>query len=113
MDTEKQKIIDLCLNLFGETKAKVKRNNRSVDGLIQVFEEIRTQEEYAQQIYKDLLSYDDDRVRFEAATCCLKLNTNIKEAEKVLKHISQLNPNPAIRFSAEMVLDTWKEQGSL
>lgn len=113
MDKVRQEIINLCSNLFGETKAEVKRNNKSVDKLIQIFEEIRTREEYAQQIYVDLLNYDDDRVRFEAATCCLKLKKNIKEAEKVLKHISQLNPNPAIRFSAEMVLDTWKERGGL
>lgn len=113
MDKVRQEIINLCSDLFGETKAEVKRNNKSVDKLIQIFEEIRTQEEYAQQVYADLLNYDDDRVRFEAAACCLKLKKNIREAEKVLKHISQSNPNPAIRFSAEMVLDTWKERGDL
>lgn len=96
----RQEIINLCSNLFGETKAEIKRNNKSVDELIKIFEEIRTREEYAQQIYMDLLNYYDDRVRFEAATCCLKLKRNTKETEKVLKHISQLNPNPAIRFSA-------------
>ena len=109
----RQEIINLCSNLFGETKAGVKRHNKSVDELIQIFEKIRTREEYAQQIYMDLLNYDDDKVRFEAATCCLKLRKNIKVAEKVLKNISQLNPNPEIRFSAEMVLDTWKERGGL
>ena len=111
MDKVRQEIINLCFNLFGETKAEVKRNNKSVDKLIQIFEKIRSREGYAQQIYVDLLNYNDDRVRFEAAICCLKLKKNIKEAEKVLKHISQLNPNPAIRFSAEMVLDKWKERG--
>ena len=113
MDKVKQEIVELCLNLFGETKAEVKKNNKSVDRLIQIFEEIKMQEEYAQQLYVSLLDYDDDRVRFESATCCFKLGKNIKSAEKALKKISQLNPNPAIRFSAEMVLDTWKEQGHL
>lgn len=113
MDEVKQEIINLCFNLFGETKAEVKRNNKSVDKLIQIFESIRTREEYAQQIYMDLLNYNDDRVRFEAAICCLKLKMHIKEAERVLKNISQSSLKPAMRFSAEMVLDTWREQGCL
>lgn len=49
----RQEIINLCSNLFGETKAEIKRNNKSVDELIKIFEEIRTREEYAQQIYMD------------------------------------------------------------
>lgn len=88
MDKIKQEIVKLCLNLFGETKAAVKKNNKSAERLIQIFNEIKTQEEYAQQLYAGLLDYNDDRVRFEAATCCFKLGKNIKLAKKTLKRIS-------------------------
>lgn len=81
--------------------------------MIQIFEKIKMQDEYAQQIYVDLLDYDDDKVRFEAAVCCLKLKKSIQKAEKVLKHISQSSSNPIVRFNAEMVLETWKEKRCL
>lgn len=113
VEKEKQKIINLCSNLFGETKSEIKRNNKSVDELIRIFEELRSDEERAQRLYMDLMNYDDDKVCFEAATCCLKLKRNTKEAEKVLERISRLNPNPLIRFSAEKVLEVWRERGCL
>ena len=108
MDKVQQKIINLCSNLFGETKAEIKKNNKSVDKLIEIFEEIKTDGAYAQQVYAGLLDYDDDKVKFEAAICCLKLKVCVREAKRVLKQISQYNPNPAIRFSAEMVLENTK-----
>ena len=113
MEKEKQEIINLCSNLFGETKAEVRKSNKSVDELIRIFEEVRPNEERAQRLYMDLMNYDDDKVCFEAATCCLKLKRNTKEAEKVLERISQSNPNPLIRFSAEKVLEVWRERGWL
>jgi len=113
MDEIKQEIISLCSNLFGQTKAEVKKNNKSVDRLIQIFEKVKINKKYAHQLYKELLYYNDDKVRFEAATCCMKLNVNVKEAKKVLFNILEYNSNPAIRFSAEMVLERWQEEGCL
>ena len=107
MDKTRERIIELCLHLFGETKAEVKRNNKSVDKLI------KKQEGYVEAVYTDLLNYDDDRVRFEAAVCCLKLKKRVREAETVLKCISRQNSNPLISFSAEMVLNKQKEDGQL
>lgn len=106
-------IAQLGRNVSGETKAEVKRNNKSVDKLMQIFEQIKKQEGYAEAVYTDLLNYDDDRVRFEAAVCCLKLKKRVREAETVLKCISRQNSNPLISFSAEMVLNKWKEDGQL
>lgn len=113
MDKTRERIIELCLHLFGETKAEVKRNNKSVDKLMQIFEQIKKQDGYAEAVYTDLLNYDDDRVRFEAAVCCLKLKKRVREAETVLKCISRQNSKPLISFSAEMVLNKWKEDGQL
>ncbi len=113
MDKTRERIIELCLHLFGETKAEVKRNNKSVDKLMQIFEQIKKQEGYVEAVYTDLLNYDDDRVRFEAAVCCLKLKKRVREAETVLKCISRQNSNPLISFSAEMVLNKRKEDGQL
>ncbi len=113
MDKTQQRIIELCLHLFGETKAEVKRNNKSVDKLARIFEQIKKQDGYAEAVYTDLLNYDDDRVRFEAAVCCLKLKKKVREAETVLKCISRQNANPLISFSAETVLNKWKEDGQL
>lgn len=113
MDKTRERIIELCLHLFGETKAEVKRNNKSVDKLMQIFEQIKKQDGYAEAVYTDLLNYDDDRVRFEAAVCCLKLKKRVREAEAVLKCISRQNANPLISFSAETVLNKWKEDGQL
>jgi len=113
MDHVREEIIEQCSHLFGETKAEVKRNNKSVDKLMQIFEQIKEQSEYAEAVYTDLLNYDDDKVRFEAAVCCLKLKKKVREAKMVLKCISQQNSNPAIRFSAEMVLETWENNGYL
>lgn len=113
MNEVSQKIIDLCSDLFGETKTQVKKNNKSVDKLIKIFENLKETPEYAENIYSDLLTHSDDRVRFEAASCCMKLGCNVKDAENTLKTISQQNPNPIIRFSAEMVLEIWKENKSI
>lgn len=105
MDKTRERIIELCLHLFGETKVEVKRNNKSADKLARIFEQIKKQEGYAEAVYTDLLNYDDDRVRFEAAVCCLKLKKRVREAKMVLKCISRQNANPLISFSAEMVLN--------
>lgn len=65
------------------------------------------------KLYQDLLQYHDDKVKFEAATSCLKLNENIKQAKSVLKYISKNNSNPSIGFAAEMTLQVYKEEGKL
>ena len=113
MDERAQKIINLCQHLFGETKAEVKKNNQSVDKLICLFKDLNKTPEYAEKIYYELLQHPDDKVRFEAATCCLKLNKKINQAKGVLKSISKQNPNLSMQFSAEMILDVWNEQGKL
>lgn len=41
MDKTQQRIIELCLHLFGETKVEVKRNNKSADKLARIFEQIK------------------------------------------------------------------------
>lgn len=51
MDVIKQNIIDLCFDLFGETKKEVKKSNKSVDALICIFEELKKQEKYAEELY--------------------------------------------------------------
>ncbi len=113
MDELKEQIINLCQHLFGETKKEVKENNKSVDELIAIFDRIKETPGCAKKIYGELLYHDDDRVCFEAAASCLKLNENVTQAKKVLKSISKNNSNPNMRFSAEMLLEVWKERGCL
>ena len=113
IDNISQEIIGLCSNLFGVTKAEVKKSNVSSDKLDEIFDDVRKNYDYAKDLYSALLSHQNDKVRFVAAGCCLKLNAHVKKAEKVLKIISKENDNPSIRFSAEMTLEVWKEQGYL
>ena len=89
------------------------KNNKSADKPARIFEQIKKQDGYAEALYTDLLNYDDDRVRFEAAVCCLKLKKKVREAETALKCISRQNANPLISFSAEMGLNKRKEDGKL
>jgi len=107
------KYIELCLQLDDYTKEGVKKHNKAMKQLAKLFNEIKENRWLAEELYDRLLSYQDERVRAIASAHCLGMNVHIDKAKKCLENISKTSNEPLSRFSAEMTLRTWKEQGFL
>lgn len=106
MEEKQKEIINLCFDLFnGESKGEVKKHNKSALKLLDIFNEVKENEEYAELLYSSLLNYKDDRVKFEAACCCLKLKIKRHKSKSVLKKIKKNYHKTFIGVSAALVLE--------
>lgn len=102
----KKEIISLCLTMFGTTKEEIKIHNKNTDRLDNIYFDLtKNNSNISEKIYINLLDFPDDRVKFYAAVCCLKMKKNVIKAKKTLKRISSENSNPNLSFSADIALD--------
>ena len=81
--------------------------------LAKLFYEINSNQEMAEELFNELMDFDDERVKSIAAAHSLGMNINLTKAQKTLKDISKKSNEPLSRFNAEMTLQTWKKQGYL
>jgi hypothetical protein len=108
-----KKYVKLCSMLDDYNKLGVKRHNRAMNELSKLYYQLNDDKVMAEEILITLLDFEDERIKATAAAHCLGLSINLAKAEKTLKNISQKSKEPLARFSAEMILKTWKEQGYL
>lgn len=109
-----ESIVDLCLQMRDySSKSDVKKHNEATIKLLEIYDELSQDKDLAQLVYSHLMNSEIEKVRALAASHCLKMGIKIKEAEKVLITIASTSKNPIERFSAEMTLQVWKEQGYL
>lgn len=109
MDERRKEIINLCFNLFdGDSKSEIKKHNKSALKLLDIFNEVKEDKKYAQLLYSALLKHEDDKVKYEAACCCLTLKVYTWKAKTILRKIKRRNPNTSLGVSASLVLDKYK-----
>ena len=58
------------------------------------------------EVLSMLLSYEDDRVKINAASLCLQMNVLIDKAVLTLKNIIDSSDDETICFSAKMILQS-------
>ncbi len=108
-----KKYVELCSMLGEYTKAGVKKHNKAMKELAKLFYEISSDKKMAEELYNELMDFDDECIRATAAAHSIGMNVNLTKAQKTLRDISRNSNEPLARFSAEMTLKTWKEQGYL
>ena len=108
MENIRQEIKFLCTGLLCEVKLGPSENG-SEEMLDHIFSELK-KTPVAAQVYGDLLSEDDVKVRFEAARRCFALGENLAEAKKELMMMAKFSPNAILRYNAEITLSEAKSE---
>lgn len=91
-----------CLkNDYGD-KEKVKAHNKASKKIRQLQEEMKIND--CADILNNLLDYNDDRVRINAAYLCLKMNIHKEKVLLILNDIVDNTTDPTLAFSAKMAL---------
>ena len=88
-------------NDYGD-KEKMKAHNKASKKLRQLQEEMKTND--CAGVLNNLLDYNDDRVRINAAYLCLKMNIHKDKVLQTLKDVVDNTTDPTLAFSAKMAL---------
>lgn len=107
----KNKYLMLCENLYGVTKKEVKKHNKSMELLCELYHEISNDKELAEELLYDLMMENNEKVQVICASQCLGLNINVRMAKKTLKKISNKSCDSMVSLNAEMILHIYEEQG--
>ena len=92
-----------CLrNDYGD-KEKVKAHNKASKKLRQLQSEMK--ENDCADVLFNLLDYNDDRVRVNAAYLCLQMNIHTDKVLRTLKNVVDNTTDPTLAFSAKMALE--------
>lgn len=83
-------------------KQKVEVHNKATKKLKQLQYELMKID--CTEILSMLLSYEDDRVKLNAASFCLQVNVLVDKAVLILKNIVDFSKDSTMRFSAKMLL---------
>lgn len=90
-----------------------KTANKQYARLKKLFDKFKQSKFLIDEVLTPLLSSEDVRVRTWAASHSLGLKINIEDAENVLKKASCMKDIGILRFTAEMTLKVWRDQGYL
>ena len=90
-----------------------RKNNQAMKKLQKIFKFLEKNPYAEESQLVCLLEHENDCVRLGAASFCLALKLQVKNAQQTLIGLSKFSSNPIIRFNAESTLSVWKEQGYL
>ena len=85
-----------------DNNRKVSLHNKAMARLQQLSEELA--ETDCTELMTKLLIHEDDRVKINAANCCLKMNLLVEEAKATLENVMNNCEDPVWCFSAKMIL---------
>lgn len=85
-------------------KLKVKAHNEASKKLRLLQSEMKQND--SEEILYMLLNHEDDRVKVNAASCCLQMDVLIEQAVFTLKKIIDVSQDSTICFSAKMLLQS-------
>ena len=110
----KDKIIKYSLMCckYDKVNESTARHNRAMTSLYELREIIKN-ENIDTAFYLELLKHEDDRVRLTACGHCLHFGIYIRETKRTLKKLGKTAVTPLLRFSAEALLEKYKEEGYL
>ena len=91
-----------CTNNDYDDKLKVNAHNVALKKLKRLQAEMKRND--SREILCLLLIHEDDRVKINAASLCLKMNVFVDQAVIVLKKIIDVSDDPTLCFSAKMLL---------
>ena len=83
-------------------KAKIKMHNIASEKLNQL--QVEMKHDCADEVVCKLLSHEDDRVKINAASLCLRMDTLVDQAMQVLKNIIDNSSDSTMCFAAKMLL---------
>lgn len=87
-------------------KIKVKSHNAVSDKLIELQNEMS--QDNNEELLLMLLNHEDDRVKVNAASFCLKFKILVEQAILTLKKVIDYSDDSTICFSAKMLLQRYK-----
>lgn len=98
--------VELCLQQCTKEdyadKQKVKAHNAAFKALQQLQAEMQKMD--STEILRKLLSYEDDRVKINAASLCLQMHILVEEATCALQSIVDFSGDATLRLSAKTLL---------
>lgn len=103
--------VDLSLQLckkddYGD-KVKVRKNNAAASKLIKLQKKMR--QNIDEELLDALLHHEDERVKENAASFCLKINILVEQAILTLENLRDSSDDWSISFSSKMVLQLYKD----
>ena len=99
--------LEQCLKDDYTDKAKVRAHNGAMDKMIKLQEEVSQID--CSDLLCTLLSHQDDRVKVNASSMCLKYNICVDVAVATLKNVMEFSDDGTLSFAAEMLLQKWNE----
>ena len=91
-----------CLKNDYIDKQKLKKHNFASRKLKEIREEMKKSD--CSAVLENLLRYDDERVKLNAATACIEMGVFIDDATNVLLEIIEKSDDSTLSFSAKMIL---------
>ena len=90
-----------CLKDDYDNKRRVFKNNAAHRKMAALQKEMRKQNQ--KETALSLLRHPDERVKLNAASLCLTMNTHISDAINVLREIQEHSADPTLRMTAKML----------
>ena len=112
MEDIKEKYIQY-FNEIGEVcLTDYRKNNQLYNKAAKLFQNIEHDRELAERLFDELLNNDNPYVRLGVAVHSISLGLHLNRCKRVLKDIKR-KCDGYLQLSADMTLETWKEQGYL
>ena len=89
-------------------KAKVKKHNTASKKIHKLMDEMEPIT--CENIMYILLNHEDDRVKVNAASLCLKSGVFVDQSVLALNKIINVSNDPTLRFSAKLLLQSYRQQ---
>ena len=99
--------LQLCKKSDYGDKAKVRKNNAAASKLIKLQQIMR--QNVDEELLNALLHHEDERVKENAASFCLKINILVEQAVLTLENLRDSSDDWSISFSSKMVLQLYRE----
>ena len=93
-----------CLKNDYADSEKIRRHNAASKKLLALQEEMKKNAD--EKVLYALLTHEDNRVKINAASCCLQLGLLTEPSVLALKKVADDSGDSVIRFSAKMLLQT-------
>ncbi len=111
MENYKERIIELALSTNSATdygdKAKLRRHNAAMKKLYAISLELKEDKQKAAQVYTELLTHPEEKVRYTAAAELIQLDICTKEAYSVMRKIWCEGEDLLISLHAKMYCEGW------
>ena len=95
----------LCRSGDYGDKKKVKKHNEATKKIMILGQAMLQEPEKSREVFRQLLSYDNDMVKLLAASICLDGSLFTHDARIILTELSTSASDETIRFSAKMQLN--------